>query len=199
VSVHPLLDQLKRDADAEVARRLSDARSKAAHHLAGADAELARQFQAATDEHRRVIQLELDHHRDELLRQCRIEELESRRRLVERALQVALTRAVALTGHRAFAPVLQKLVDSAMDFFPPGECVITCHPSLERIVRDAASARDAGKAPVQVDSALGFGFTIESADHRVRVDATLGTLMRLAKADLAIHLVGLHMQGAQTS
>lgn len=197
MSIKPLLDQLQRDALAERERRLEAARATALR--LGVDAEhlLQRQRHDALVEREHTVRSELDRERAAVSRQCQLEQLHARRRLVERCLKATSGRTTILRETAGFADALQRQTGRALAYLPDGRRQVRCSPSIEGEMRQALWNNGAADAELTVDDACDFGFIIEADDGSVRVDATLATLIALERDVLAIEIVRRYQQGVR--
>lgn len=192
MSAGPLLQQLFRDADAEVARRLAAARAVAAGLEEGAAARLAAERDDALRARAKSLGAALERERSERERKRQFDLLTSRRRLVDRAIEVAMRRAPEWVGRAEVAQALQRMLRDALAYLPEGEAKVRCHPLL---VPALAGADTVGSAPLHAEDGVPFGFVAESRDGRVRVDATLERLVARERERLSIALVKHHAEG----
>lgn len=195
MSVQPLLAQLRQEAAAEASRRLEVAQQRAAQILAeGADDD-ARDLERSLAEHERLLRQVLDRQRDDVMRQCHLQALEARRRLVTRVLTSGEGRVEALVRHPCFGEALRALMRRTLEYLPASEQRVRGHPAVVQLLR-----QDVGVPPglrLEEDRAVGFGFVTESADGKVRVDATFGPMLQRARAVLAMRIVAArNRQGA---
>lgn len=192
MSATPLTDQLFRDADAEVARRLAAARAEAARLEAEGAAALDAERREALAVRARALGAALDGERSARDRRRHFDLLAARRRLVDRSLEVAMRRAPELVARDDVAEALRRIVRRALAFLPAGDGAVRCHP----LVLPALQEMDGlGGATIVADEALPFGFVAESRDRRVRIDATLETLVAREREALSIALVRCHAEG----
>lgn len=191
MSATPLTDQLFRDADAEVARRLAVARAEAARLDAEGAAALDAGRREALEVRARALSAELERERSSRDRRRHFDLLAARRRLVDRAIEVAMRRAPELVGRDDVAEALQRILRGALAYLPEGDGAVSCHP----LVMPALQGMDGlGSATIVADDALPFGFVAESRDRRVRIDATLESLVAREREALSIALVRHHAE-----
>lgn len=191
MSATPLTDQLFRDADAEVARRLAAARAEATRLEADGAATLDAGRRDALGARARSLGAELARERSERDRRRHFDLLAARRRLVDRAIEVAMRRAPGLVGRDDVAQALRQILRGALAYLPEGDGTVRCHPG----VLPALQEMDAlGSATLVADDVLPFGFVAESRDGRVRIDATLETLVARDRDALAIALIRHHAE-----
>ena len=110
MSSKPLLDQLHANALAEREHRLAGARERIERLSANAEHLWQRERQDALAERERAWRVELDRERAVVSRQCQLEQLLARRRLVDRCLGVAAERTATLTQSTSFAVALGRQV-----------------------------------------------------------------------------------------
>lgn len=191
MSATPLTDQLFRDADAEVARRVAVARAEADRLEAAGALSLAAERGDALRARAHALGTELERAREERNRRRHFDLLAARRRLVDRAIEVAMRRAPEIVDHPAVASAMQRILRHALAYLPEGDGTVRCHPLVVPALQEAGVLRG---ATIASDEALPFGFVVESRDGRVRVDATLETLMAREREALAIALVRRHAE-----
>lgn len=186
MSATPLVEQLRRDADAEVARRLETARAASER----VEREGATRLAAERDDALRAAAgeaaIRLAHERAERDRKRQFDLLSARRRLVDRVIEVAMRRAPAIAGERDVAVALRRSLHEALAYLPEGDRTVRCHPAVIPALQ--AAIADAG-ATLVADSGLSFGFLAQSGDGRVCVDATLEGMAQRERAALSIALV----------
>lgn len=191
MSATPLTDQLFRDADAEVARRLAAARAEAARLEADEAAALDAERREALAARARALGTELQHERTARDRRRHFDLLAARRRLVDRAIEVAMRRAPELVGRDDVAEALRRIVRGALAYLPEGDGAVSCHPLVMPVLQGMDGL---GGATIVADDALPFGVVVESRDRRVRIDATLATLVAREREALSIALVRRHAE-----
>lgn len=192
MSATPLTEQLFRDADAEVARRLAAARAEAARLEAEGAAALDAERREALARRARALGAELDGERAARDRRRHFDLLSAQRRLVERALEVAMRRAPELVVRDDVAEALRRMLRRALAYLPEGDGAVRCHPLVLSALHGTDDLRG---ATIGGDEALAFGFVAESRDRRVRIDATLETLVAREREALSIALVRRHAEG----
>lgn len=188
MTVAPLLEQLRRDAEDDAALRLATAREAAADRLAAAAARRAHRREEAIAAARR----EFAHARerrasDDTLEAARVT-LAARARFVDHVLAACVHRAAAVVGRPGFARAMGEQLEAALACLPEDEIVISCPPVAAAVMRAATEARGA-RARVVEDPSLTPGFVAASVDGRVRVDATIAHQLALRRDRLAIDLV----------
>jgi vacuolar-type H+-ATPase subunit E/Vma4 len=189
MSAKPLLDQLHRDALEERERRLANARAQALRLSEAAEHLLQRERRDALAERERALRAELDHARAVVSRQCQLEQLHARRRLVDRCLKAAFDRTATLCESPGFIAALQRQVARALSYLPDGAHRARCSRVIEGDIRQALANHGAANTEMTVDDGADFGFVLESHDGSVMINATLATLIATERDDLAISLV----------
>jgi vacuolar-type H+-ATPase subunit E/Vma4 len=194
VTAAPLLDRLRRDADAEVARRLDAARARAASIIAELEARLSRQRAERLDAARRDVERETERERAAATARANQLRLAARERFTCRALEAAQERAAARGAQPAVAAWVTRNLDGALECFPPGPLVVRTAPVLASALRSLGE-RGSRTLEVRPDPSLALGIVVESPDGALRVDATLESVLRAERARLVIELIRL-AQGA---
>lgn len=192
MSAGPLLEQLYRQADNEVARRLAGARAEADLLEAAGASRLAAKRDDALRARARALGAELERARSERERKRQFDLLAARRRLVDRTIEVAMRRAPECVARPEVREALQRILRDALAYLPEGEGVVRCHPLVAPVLAGAAAL---GRTPLVPEEGLPFGFVAESRDGRVRVDATLERLVARAREALSIAIVRRHAEG----
>jgi vacuolar-type H+-ATPase subunit E/Vma4 len=186
--VNPLLDQLIRDADAEVNRRLDDARARAAAFASDLEARLEQQRAEKLAAVQHEVERETERLRGQARQRANEVTLAARERFVNRVLDTVRTRAAALGGKPAVIEWVTRNLPAALDCFPSGPVVVRASPALVPTVR-GLDQREGRPVEIREDGTLLLGTVVESPDGQLAVDATLETLLRAERPRLAIRLV----------
>jgi len=195
--VEPLVEQLHRDASAESARRIEAAKAEATRILGEANGRRASARDAAVAAATHALRTETDREAADASRQRQLRLLEVRTSVVAEVLELAGTRATTLPAHPEFPRTLQRLLVSALNYLPEGEGSVRTSPTLVQLVRDALAGAGRSGVAVTPDERLSIGVVAESGGGRVRVDATLDTLLAQSRDALAIALVRRLQDGAR--
>ena len=188
MTVSPLLDHVGREAAAEAARRVADARAEAAARVDEA------RRQAERRRERAVVALEDAQAAERARRLAAVESesagqvLASRRALVDVVLRRARERFAAVAGDPAYVAGLARWLERAVGFLPDGGVVLRAAPAAATAARVVAAARPG--VTVHVDTDVPDGVVAESADGRVRVDGTWSRAVVRDRARLAIGILG---------
>ena len=187
MTVTPLVEHLRRDADAEAARRVDEARAAAAHMAAEVELHLTSTRATSLEAARQAVARETDARRDAARMRGNEVTLVARQRFVTRVLGAASVRAPERAGDRALAAWLARNLDAALRCLPPGPAIVRASTALIPIVE--SFVRRDGSLELCEDDALTPGVVVETADGALRVDATLAALLHAERPRLAIWLL----------
>jgi vacuolar-type H+-ATPase subunit E/Vma4 len=179
MALEHLVEVLRREAEAESAAILAEARAHADTIHKESETEISRRraaVQAAAEADRRVaVELALVAAR----RSARKELLEARQRLLDRVFAAARERFPERLGSPDYLAVLPAQVAEALECLGKREGTFRFHPKIRQQVEPLLRDR-AGIHP-QADSEVGAGFRLTSQDGLVEIDGTLeDRLARLA-------------------
>lgn len=174
MSIAPLLTRLRETARADIDRRLDDARASARRAEDAAAADLERRHEHALADR----QAALDRDRDRELGAARDvaarETLAASERLIMRVLGAARVAAADYARQPAASAWLARTLAEAASFLPDGPATartgIVSAPTLPGVTMSPAEF---------------LGVMVESADHRVLVDASFERFLRAERARLA--------------
>ena len=178
-----LLAALERNATAQTARFLAEARAEAeritAADAAAIDRRRGETLGAREREHRAALEAALSTAR----RAARREVLEARERLLERVFAVARAKLAEALGQSAYRAALPGRVAAALACIGEADATLSCPASLAAGLREAVSGN--GRVTVRVDPAVGSGFRLRTTDGAVEVDDTLETRLEARRPELA--------------
>lgn len=188
VTATPLLEHLRRDAEAEAARLVDAARDAALRLDHELGARLTSMRTAALEATRQQVVRETEVRRDVARRRANEVTLSARQRFVNRALEAASVRAPERARDPALAAWLIRNFHAALGCLPPGPAIVRAPAALTSVIRTLA--RNAGPAlEVREDDSLSPGVVAETPDGALRVDATLASVLRSERPGLAIWLL----------
>ncbi|HSA54908.1 MAG TPA: hypothetical protein VLE53_04350 [Gemmatimonadaceae bacterium] len=188
MTVAPLLEHLRRDAEAEAAQRLADARAAAAALASALDARLTSHRAAALAAAQREIVHETDARRDAARQRAAATTLGARQRFVTRVLDAVLAAAATRTADPSLVAWMASRFETAVECFPPGTIRARTPPALAPALRSLAQ-RQGTPLELREDDTLSPGFVLERPDGALRVDATLESLLQWERSRLAIWLM----------
>ncbi|HEU4977951.1 MAG TPA: V-type ATP synthase subunit E family protein [Solirubrobacteraceae bacterium] len=187
----PLLEQLRRDADAAIAARHADARAEAERVTAGADAERARRRATLLGEREHALAMRREAELAAVTQATVRGVLDARDAFLDRAFAAAEARLAALARAPDLAGRLRSPLAEALPFVDPAELRVRCAPALRPAVADALAAAGAPGAPIMEDELVPVGAMLEDAAGRLRVDATFAARLHRLRPELAIEAVRL--------
>lgn len=183
-TARPLLDELKRTADAELEARRARAVADAAAIRAQAEAEAHRRVEAARAladvEATRLLAVE----RADAARRARAAILPARADALDRVFAHAAACIERRAAHPDARAAVTTLVRDAISYLPDGDVVIRCGSAATLAARDAATGLT---RPVRIvdDPTVPLGAIVGSDDGRVLVDATFARRLARTRAALA--------------
>ena len=165
-----LLEALERDANAQIERLQAEARAEADRLTATATEALERQRREAREERERSRHQEVEHAVTLARRRARRSVLEARERLLERVFAAARAELPAAVTSDAYRATLPAALAGALSAVGNAPAIIRCSNTLSR---ELQRLMPAGRASVTVESGVGSGFRLTTADGAVEVDDTL--------------------------
>lgn len=182
--IDTLLATLEREAEAEIARVLDDARARAAELTRATDEKIAaRRGQllgpreiAARAEHERVLA--------DARRAARASVLEARAALLDRLFVAIRAILPQLAGSAAYRGTLARQLQRLSAFAGDQRVTIRCMPALTATLRRLIKAN--GHIRIQPDEGISAGFCLTTADGALDVDASLESRLERLRPRLAL-------------
>jgi vacuolar-type H+-ATPase subunit E/Vma4 len=185
----PLLEQLRREAEAAIAERAAAAHAEAERIRETAAAQRARRCTTALAEREQALAREREEARARVAQSTVHDVLTARAAFLTRVFESAEHRLDALADAPDLADRLTPLFGEALPFLPADDLRARCRPGQRETVARALAAAGCGDAPIESDDAVPTGAVLENRAGTVRVDATLVARLRRMRATLAIDAV----------
>lgn len=185
----PLLEQLRREADAAVAECTARASAEAERIRESAAAQRERRRATTVAAREQALAREREAARARAAQSTVQAVLTARAAFLDRVFEAAERRLEALAGAPDLAARLAPLIAEALPFLPADDTRVRCRPALRDAVGRALAAAGRGDAPVESDDSVPAGAVLEDAARTVRVDATLTARLQRMRAALAIDAV----------
>jgi vacuolar-type H+-ATPase subunit E/Vma4 len=194
VSAGPLLDQLRRDADARVTERTAQARADAEHIRDVAATQRAHRRAAAIAARERELAGQREAERNAAAQSTVHDVLAARGQFLERVFARTQTVLNAMPAAPGFERRLTPLLTDALRFVDAGEARVRCAADSQPAVRAILQTLGTASMPVVVDATVPAGAVVENATGTVRVDATFTALLQRVRPLAAIEAVRLAEQ-----
>ena len=185
----PLLEQLRREADAAIADRVAQGRAEAERIRDTAAAQRARRRTTALAEQERALARERDASRARIAQSTVAAVLTARAEFLTRVFDEAERLLDALAGAPDLAARLTPLLAEALPFLAADDMRAHCRAAVRNAVHEALAAAGGRDAPIEMDESVPTGAILSNAAGTVRVDATLAARLRRMQATLAIDAV----------
>jgi vacuolar-type H+-ATPase subunit E/Vma4 len=181
-----LFDRVAHAAEADATRLLAEARVRADEIRSAAAASRAARRRAATD----ALRAELASTRERACTEANAQTgraiLESRDRLLERALAAAEAAIVNLPESPELVRCIERLLGNALSYVEVGHRTVHCSRASQSLVVEVLRSLGCADVPVAVDDSLSTGAIVKSDDARVSIDATLVGQLRSRRQALSI-------------
>jgi vacuolar-type H+-ATPase subunit E/Vma4 len=187
----PLLDQLRREADAAVAARTAQARAQADGIRDTAAAQRGHRRAALVAEREKALARQRAAERARVSQSTMHDVLTAREAFVARVFAEAERQLNALGGTAGLSARLAPLIAEALPFLDPDNARARCAAAVQPALRDALAAMGRGALPTEVDETVATGALFEDGTRTLRVDATLAARLRRMHRTLAIDVVRL--------
>ena len=181
-----LFDRVANAAEADATRRLAEARGSADEIRFKALESRAARRREATDALRAALTATRERACAETGVQTTRAILESRDRLLERALAAAASAIANLPESPELTSCLESLIGNALSYVDAGHRAVRCSRRSQPIVVGALRSLGCADVPVTIDDSLSTGAIVESDDARVSIDATLIGQLRGRRQALSI-------------
>lgn len=181
-----LFDRVAHAAEAEATRRLAEAHARADEIRSKASESRAARRAAATDELRAELAAAHERACAEAGAQTARAILESRDRLLERALAAAESAIAALPRSPELTSSIENLVGKGLSYVDAGHRALRCSRVSQPVIVDVLRSLKCGDVPIAIDDSLSTGAIVESDDGRVSIDATLVGQLRGRRQALSI-------------
>ena len=181
-----LFDRVAHAAEADATRRLAEALARADEIRSKASEARAARLRAATDALRAEIASARERACAEVNAQTVREVLESRDRLLERALAAAEAAIATLPESPELVRCIERLIGNALSYVEVGHRTVHCSRASRSLVMEALRSLGCADVPIALDDSLSMGAIVESDDARVSIDATLVGQLRSRRQALSI-------------
>lgn len=181
-----LFDRVANAAEAEATRRLAEANAEADAIRSKASDSVAARRRGATD----AVRAELTATRERACAETAIQTtraiLESRDRLLERAVAAAESAITTLPESPELTRCIETLIGNALSYVDAGHRGIRCGHRSQPLIVGVLRSLGCADVPITIDDSLSTGAVVESDDARVSIDATLIGQLRGRRQALSI-------------
>lgn len=186
--IDTLLATLEREAEAEIARVMDEARARAAALGAASDERIAVERGALLGVREAKARAELERALAAARSAARARVLAARTALLARVfakLNEELPRVAKSAQYRAR---LGAQLEQLMPFAGGRPVTVRCSPDLAAALR--AIVKTNGRCPIQPDSQIAAGFRLTTGDGVLEIDATLEGRIERLRPELALEALG---------